>query len=85
MFIFSSTNIQRQQIKNMNFKGGTFNSNYEIYIKPIFKNLKYLEVKYCNSEKTPMIRLADITSNYLYSGVLNNKPIQDTIYLKMLP
>ena len=40
MFIFSSTNIQRQQIKNMNFKegliqefkSGTFNSNYEVYI-----------------------------------------------------
>lgn len=67
------------------FKSGTFNSSYEVYTKPIFKNLKHLEVKYCNSEKTPMIRLADITSNYLYSGVLNNKPIQNTIYLKMLP
>ena len=67
------------------FKRGTFNSNYEIYFEPIFKNLKNLEVKHCKSEKIPMIRLADITANYLYGGILNDKPIQKTIYIKMLP
>ena len=70
---------------NFVFKRGTFNSNYEIYFEPIFKNLKNLEVKHCKSEKIPMIRLADITANYLYSGILNDKPIQKTIYIKMLP
>ena len=49
------------------------------------KNLKNLEVKHCKSEKIPMIRLADITANYLYGGILNDKPIQKTIYIKMLP
>lgn len=48
------------------FKSGTFNTDYNIFFKPIIPNLKNVEVCYCNSEKTPLVRAADIIANRVY-------------------
>ena len=70
------------------FKKGTFNQEYNKFYEPIFKQLKNLEVKHCNSEKIPMIRLADITANYIYNTVVSSKDLdklREKIYIKELP
>lgn len=70
------------------FKRGTFNSSYDIFFEPIFKNLKTLDVKHCKSEKVPMIRLADMTSNYIYTILVKNLDIEslkEKIHIKFLP
>ena len=46
------------------FKNGTFNSNYEIFYQPIFKNLKRVEVRYCDSKKVCLVRASDIIANH---------------------
>ena len=48
------------------FKYGTFNFNYMIHYKPIFPNLKIIDVVYCNSENKTLIRAADIICNHIY-------------------
>ena len=67
------------------FKYGTFNYNYQKSFPPLFTNIKSLTVKYCASEKIPLIRLADVTANYIYSSIHNNKKINDNICIKYLP
>ena len=48
------------------FKRGTFNHNYQHFYKPIFPKVMSVEVKYCNSETTTLVRAADIVANKLY-------------------
>lgn len=71
------------------FKIGTFNSNYQIFFEPIFKNLKDVTVSYSNSEHSTLIRAADIVANRIYNiyvkdefSKINN--IQN-LYIKELP
>lgn len=66
------------------FKYGTFNYNYQKSFPPLFNQLKGLTVKYCASEKRSLIRLADITANYIYNGILQDEKISN-ICLKFLP
>ena len=66
------------------FKYGTFNHNYQKSFPPLFNTLKSLTVTYCASEKIPLIRLADITANYIYNGIVQKKKINN-ICLKFLP
>ena len=68
----------------MEFKYGTFNHNYQKSFPPLFNTLKSLTVTYCASEKIPLIRLADITANYIYNGIVQKKKINN-ICLKFLP
>lgn len=58
------------------FKHGTYNRNYSTYYPPIFPELQQVIVSFCNSEKKPLVRAADITANKLFhaaiSGSLKN-------------
>lgn len=54
------------------FKLGTYNENYSRYFEPIFKNLKTIDVKFCNSEKATLIRCADIIANRVYNLKIKN-------------
>lgn len=54
------------------FKEGTFNWNFKVFHEPICKNIKNIFVTYKNSNDTPLIRVADIYSNYLYCIIKNN-------------
>ena len=48
------------------FKIGTFNPTYQHFFDPIFPNLQSLDVKFCNSSKTLLVRAADIVANHSY-------------------
>lgn len=48
------------------FKSGTYNMSYDKFFPPLFRKLKSLDLKYCNSATTPLIRAADIVANKLY-------------------
>ena len=48
------------------FKTGTYNMSYDKFFPPLFRKLKSLDLKYCNSATTPLIRAADIVANKLY-------------------
>lgn len=69
------------------FKYGTYNWNYSTFFPPIFPNLEVLDVKFCNSCKTPLVRAADIIANRIYHNVLNDKDIysMNNMYITQLP
>ena len=48
------------------FKYGTFNYKWTTFHPPIFKNLKIVEVKYCDSSTKTLVRAADIVANHIY-------------------
>lgn len=55
------------------FKLGTYNFNYGRYYPPIFPKIKEINLKYCNSESSLLIRAADIVANKIYYLVRTNK------------
>ena len=57
------------------FKNGTFNLTWDVHYKPIFPRLKIVDVKFCNSSTTYLIRAADIIANHCYHKVLSNNGI----------
>ncbi len=48
------------------YKRGSFNSDYSVYYKPIFKNIKVVNLEFCNSASKLLIRAADIVANRIY-------------------
>lgn len=56
------------------FKIGVTNFKYNKVHKPIFKNLKHLDVNFCNSSKNTLVRSADIIANRVYYLCKNDKP-----------
>lgn len=48
------------------FKLGTYNYNYGVYYPPIFPDVQEINLKYCNSATTLLIRAADIVANKIY-------------------
>ena len=69
------------------FKFGTFNWDYNLFYKPLFPDMKDLQLDYCNSSKTTLVRAADIIANRIYHEVLagNDPKIRDNLYIKYLP
>lgn len=55
------------------FKNGTFNSCYERFYEPIFKNLKGVHLSFCDSSVTHLIRAADVIANHFYHLALSEK------------
>lgn len=53
------------------FKRGTFNREWNIFYEPLFKNMKEVKLKYCNSEHTTLVRGADIIANKVYGIAVN--------------
>lgn len=51
------------------FKEGTYNETYSKFFEPIFPNINTLDVHYCNSKKTTLIRAADIVANRIFKFV----------------
>lgn len=48
------------------FKNGTYNYDWNKFYPPIFENLQEIKLEYCNSEKKPHVRMADIIANRAY-------------------
>lgn len=70
------------------FKFGTFNENYSVYHKPIFPQLKSVDVQFCNSASVKLVRAADIVANkyyYLANNDLLDKAISPMATITHLP
>ena len=52
------------------FVFGTFNDNYNIYFPPIFSGKTTIDLKYCDSKTTTLVRAADIVANNVYHHAL---------------
>lgn len=52
-------------------KNGTYNWNYMTYYEPLFTHLQGVELKFCNSSTTTLIRAADHISNAIYHEAIN--------------
>ena len=75
----------REGLEN-EFKIGTFNGNYKKFFPPICKNLNSVDLKFCNSFNTTLVRAADIVANNIYHKVINNRiESGENIYLTFLP
>lgn len=48
------------------YKRGSYSSDYSVYYKPIFKNIKEVNLEFCNSASKLLIRAADIVANRIY-------------------
>lgn len=67
------------------FKHGTYNQQYSKYFPPIFPDLKDVQLSFCNSESTRLVRAADIVANRIYylAGDRNNEVIRNISNLKL--
>lgn len=55
------------------FRWGTYNENYNKFYPPIFHGLHDVQLEYCNSSSTRLIRAADIVANRMYYLAKNDK------------
>lgn len=62
-----------QEALEQEFKRGTYNFSYNIYYPPLFKNMKDVQLKYCNSKSNLLVRAADIVSNRIFYLAKNEK------------
>lgn len=68
------------------FKLGTYNRHWDKYFPPIFSNLKGIDLYFCDSSTTTLVRAADIVANRMYFAALNRNLEQlDKIYISTLP
>ena len=68
------------------FKLGTFNYAYNKFYPPIFKNIKSVNVNYCNSNSVTLIRAADIIANSIYYKTIRSiENTSNNLYLTTLP
>lgn len=69
----TSTNglYELRQSLEEEFKRGTHSHNYTKFFPPIFPNLMDVQVNYCNSTTTKLVRAADIVANRIYGVAIN--------------
>lgn len=48
------------------FRNGTYNLNYNVFYPPIFTGLQEVQLQFCNSKTTLLVRAADIVANRIY-------------------
>lgn len=65
-----------QETLEQEFKLGTFNYKYDTYYPPIFKQMKQVQLEYCNSKSKLLVRAADIVANKIYY-LTKNEMIKD--------
>lgn len=54
------------------FKYGTYNYERVSYHPPIFRQLKIVDVQYCNSAAKTLVRAADIVANHIFHSAIEN-------------
>lgn len=69
------------------FKCGTFNYNFNTFFPPLFPNISCINLKYCNSNKTALIRAADLIANKIYFHSKSNSlhQIANKVFITKLP
>lgn len=69
------------------FKRGTYNRKWTRFYPPLFKNLKSINLRYCDSKKMIPIRMADIIANriYYYATKERTSELNGKVQLTYLP
>lgn len=70
------------------FKYGTFNSCWDHFFPPIFPSVQNVDLSYCNSSSTVLVRAADIVANKIYHRVRENERYyarEDDLFVTRLP
>ena len=70
------------------FKYGTFNQSYEKYFEPLFPRVLDVDVQFCSSASTTLLRPADFIANHIYCSLRNGAFLDETshrLYVKYLP
>lgn len=70
------------------FKVGTHNFEYMTFHPPIFPHLQSVNVKYCNSATSTLVRAADIVANNIYHKAIVNSGLVSSerlLYIKRHP
>ncbi|MCH4502075.1 DUF3800 domain-containing protein [Staphylococcus haemolyticus] len=69
------------------FKCGTFNSNFNKFFPPLFKNINSVDLNFCDSNKKPLIRAADIVANkiYFHSNTNSVNKLRPKVIITKLP
>lgn len=70
------------------FKYGTFNYTYDCFFEPLFPNVINVEVDFCSSASTTLVRPADIVANHIYNAVRRGDNANEqgrNLYVKYLP
>lgn len=55
-----------KELLEQEFKHGTYNLHYNAYFPPIFPSLLDVQLSFCNSQTTRLVRAADIVANKIY-------------------
>ncbi len=67
-------------------KLGTYSMNYDKFFPPVFKKMRQVTLKFCDSSSVTLIRATDIIANRIYYATLNKEPeYTQGIYLSTLP
>lgn len=67
-------------------KNGTYNMQYNRFFPPVFETMGGVELFFCDSGKTTLVRAADIVANRIYYMAINrNIDKLEGIYLTTLP
>lgn len=66
------------------FKIGTYNYNYGHFYPPIFPSIKQVELTFCNSSVTTLVRASDIIANRLYHKALNGRQVHSNEHLHII-
>ncbi len=67
---------------------GTYNLSYSKFFPPILPESTALTLHYCNSQKVPLVRAADIVANNIYHKAIDNPDFQSrerNFYIIRLP
>lgn len=68
------------------FKNGTYNWNYGTYYEPLFRSLHGLDLHFCNSATTTLVRAADHVANEIYHEALTMIPgSRENLHITILP
>lgn len=71
-------------------KNGTYNWKYSTFYPPLFPKVKSVDLKFCNSAATTLVRAADIVANKVYYLTLSGSDFSEEInnrnmYVSYLP
>lgn len=61
-------------------KYGTYNMQFNTFYQPIIPSLKCLKLEFTDSKKSILVRASDIIANKIYSDMLKNRTIQQSLY-----
>lgn len=67
------------------FKNGTYSPLWDYFYPPIFQNLHFVTLDFCNSRVRPLVRAADIVANRIYYLTRNEEEIPQDMYVIYQP